>query len=498
MSSTFMGLELGKRALFAQQAALNTTGHNIANANTDGYTRQRAEMQATPAIPYPGMSNEAGPAQLGTGVEVNKISRLREDFLDVQFRGQNKDLGYYEAKSDTYTKIEGLLNEPSDTGIANAMDQFWQGWEELSKTPDSSAARAVVVQRGAALAESFQYTKDSLDQMSSDLNNVIQVDVSNVNSLTEQIGALNDQISRLVPNNYQPNDLYDKRDALLDQLSKLVNIDVKPSTSGNGMVDVFVSNQPLVQGKTAKVVTYPSGGMANQISIDDGPSPVANPNNPVTLQSGELLGRIEAATTIIPNIKSKLTSLENEFVKQVNQLHSAQGQAYNLDDINNSSNQNQQTDGLNFFVDSSDPTNTNPDYTKSTNWVVNPTIVNNLNKIAAATTANAGDGTNALAIANLKTKNLTIDGSTATADDFYQNIIGRLGVDSQQAQRMQDNTQTLVNQVDNRRQSVSGVSLDEEMTNMIRFQQAYNAAARVVTTMDEVLDKVINGMGSTR
>lgn len=495
MTSTFMGLELGMSALFAQQTALNTTGQNIANANTDGYTRQRAEMQASPAIPYPGMNSGVGPGQLGTGVEVNQISRLRDDYLDVQYRQQNQDLGNYTAQADTYSKLEGLLNEPSSSGISNAMDQFFQGWQELSKTPDSAAARAVVVQNGVSLAETFQYTNDQLDQMSSDVNNVIQTDVSNVNSLTQQIGALNDQISRLVPNNYQPNDLYDKRDVLLDQLSKLVNIDVKPSNGGNGMVDVFVGNQAIVQGKTANNVTYQSGGNTNQISIN---------GSPVTLQSGDLLGRIEDATKIIPDIKGKINTLENEFVSQVNNLQS-KGNILNGT-----------TSNLYFFVDQKDVNQNNvnqsynvsntpqtgidmastTDESQQVNWVVNPDILNNLNNIAAATSSNAGDGSNALAIANLQTTVLSFNGTSATAGDYYQNVIGQLGVDSQQAQNMQNNTQTLVNQVDNQRQSVSGVSLDEEMTNMIRFQQAYNAAARVVTTMDAVLDKVINGMGT--
>jgi flagellar hook-associated protein 1 FlgK len=477
MTSTFMGLELGKRALFAQRAALNTTGNNISNANTEGYTRQRAEMQATSEIPYPGMSNDVGPAQLGTGVEVNRITRLRDDFLDIQFRHQNDDLGYYEARSDTFAKIEGLLNEPSESGIAHAMDQFWQGWEELSTSPDSLATRAVVAQRGVALAETFQFTYDSLDQMSADLNNVIDVDVNQINSITKQIGAINEQIARLVPHDYQPNELYDKRDLLLDQLSKLVPIDVKPSTDGSGMVDVFISNQSqtLVKGKTENTVTYPSGGGgANQISITDATTgTVAD----VTLVSGELLGLIESTTKIIPELKLKLENMVAEFTTQMNNTHSS-GK-----DLNG-------TAGLDFFIDS--------DPSPATKWVVNSAITSDLDKIAAATTNSVGDGSNALAMANLKKSVLTIGGSSATVDDYYQNIIGQLGVDSQQANRMQSNTQLLVNQVDNNRQSVSGVSLDEEMTNMIRFQQAYNAAARVVTVMDDILDKIVNGMGITR
>src|SRR5688572_30105136 len=150
MASTFHGIEVGKRALFAQQSALSTTGHNIANANTLGYTRQRAEMQATSAIPYAGMQNDKSPAQLGTGVEVTKLVRLREEYLDVQYRGEIKNVGYWEAKSDTYIKIEEILNEPSNVGLAYTMDEFWKGWQELAKNPESVAARAVVRQRGVA------------------------------------------------------------------------------------------------------------------------------------------------------------------------------------------------------------------------------------------------------------------------------------------------------------------------------------------------------------
>jgi flagellar hook-associated protein 1 FlgK len=248
------------------------------------------------------------------------------------------------------------------------------------------------------------------------------------------------------------------------------------------MVDVFVSGQPLIQGKTANAVTYPSnGGGADQISIVDQNGAGQN----VSLQSGELLGRIEAANHIVPNLLDNIKQLQDEFSKQVNAIHSS---GYNLDDIASiKNNPTSSPDKLDFFT-----TNANGD------WVVNPDIMQSLNKIAAGTTASVGDGTNAQAISDLKNKVFSINNSTSTLGDFYQNIIGQLGVDSQQAQNMQGNTQTLVNQVDSRRQSVSGVSLDEEMTNMIRFQQAYNAAARVVTVMDQVLDKVINGMGAVR
>ncbi|HJV44985.1 MAG TPA: flagellar hook-associated protein FlgK [Bacillota bacterium] len=482
MTSTFFGLELGKRGLYAQQAALYTTGHNISNANTEGYTRQRAEMQATNAIPVPGMSVDKSPAQMGTGVEVNKITRLREDFLDDQYRGENKKLGYWEAMGDTYTKIEEITNEPSENGIANAMDQFYASWQELAKNPESSAARSVVRQRGVALAESFQFVNNSLEDMKTDLDNVISTKVDDINSIATQIKDLNDQISRIVPNNYEPNDLYDKRDLLLDKLSKLVDINVTNST--NGMINVTVgsSQTSLIQDRTA-----------NKLSVDStGKVSIEGETSETTLTSGELLGRIESRYNSIPDFQNKLDSLVSEFANQVDALHSS---GINLADINNKAST---PANLDFFVPSSGTT------INAGNIAVNSSILNSLDNIAAATSSSQGDGQNAQKIADLKFDSslLFTDPdtptniyATSTADDFYQNMIGQLGIDSQQAQGMQENSQVLLNQVDNRRQSVSGVSLDEEMSNMVRFQQAYNASARVVTTMDEILDKVINGMG---
>lgn len=484
MASTFHGLEIGKRGLYAQQLALTTTGHNIANANTEGYSRQRAEMQATSAIPYPGINTDTTPAQLGTGVQVEKLVRLREDYLDVQLRGENKYLGYWEAKSDTYTKIEEMFNEPSDNGLAFAMDEFWKGWEELSKNPDSSAARAVISQKGVALAETFNYLSSSLDEMQTDLKNVIITKTNQVNSLAEQISSLNDQISRVVPHNYQPNDLYDQRDLLIDQLSKIVNVKVSQPDSKNGMVDIYVGTEPIV-----------SGIKANKFSIDfDQTSGLVNPDsikiggNQVNLDSGELLGRIESygllgkeSSSIIPTFKNKLNDLVKTFTGAVNEVHE---KGLSLENINGSS-----IPAVKFFIGDT-----------AESLVVNPAILNSLDKIAAAKVevdgkSSTGNGKNAEEIAKLKFVNLTFGDSTSTADDFYRNIIAKLGIDSQQAERMKDNSEVIIHQVENRRQSVSGVSLDEEMTNMIRFQQAYNAAARMVTVMDQCLEKVINGMG---
>jgi len=484
MTSTFLGLEIAKRALYAQQSALSTTAQNVANANTDGYTRQRAEMQATTPLPNAGMNVDKTPGQMGTGVEVTKLVRLRDDYLDVQYRGQNKDLGYYDAKSDTLSKMEELLNEPSDNGLAETMDSFFNSWQELQKEPDSASNRAVVAQSGTAVAETFNYISDSLDQMQGDLKNVITSKVDEVNSLAKQIGSLNDQISRLVPNNYEPNDLYDQRDLLIDQLSNLTGVNVIKHQD-TGMVDITVGTEYLVQGKNAKSLSvgYDSDGLVD-------PSQTKIDGNTVTLDSGELLGRMESygiegsdSGASIPNLRAKINDLAMTFANKVNEV---QESGLNLENLNGSG-----TASPAFFTG-----------TSIKDLSVNSDIMNNLNLIAAAKeespgVSSSGNGENAKAMAAIKSTSLGFATATTTTNDNYQNIIAQLGIDSQESQRMSDNTNVIVQQVDNRRQSVSGVSLDEEMANMIKFQQSYNAAARAVTVMDECLDKVINGMGRT-
>lgn len=505
MTSTFHGIEVGKRALFAQQAALSTTGHNIANANTIGYTRQRANMQATNPISIPGMSSY----QLGTGVDVNKIERLRENYLDIQYRTENKNVGYWEAKSDTLSKLEGLLNEPSDNGLAYVMDQFWSSWEELAKNPDSASARSVVRQRAIAVAETFNYMSSSLDAIKDDLKLVISTKATDVNSISKQISSLNDQIARLEANQYEPNDLYDQRDLLIDQLSKIV--DVQVTKKDNGMVDISVGGKALVSGNRYKemevvydddvnpdhvagvIIKEPGENLSqlDKLNALDGSS--------VSLTSGELLGRIESFGTAdggtIPNLQKNLDEFAKAFAKQVNDIHA---KGYYIQ--NNSGTislipaSGKDADGndyvINFFTG-----------TTAKDLAISADIKGSLDKIAAAgdegnNSSSSGNGQIAQAIAKLKNEGtITINGTTTTLSDFYRNMIGQIGIDSQEAQRMQGNSEVIIQQVESRRQSISGVSLDEEMANMIKYQQAYNAAARMVTAMDQCLDKVINGMG---
>jgi flagellar hook-associated protein 1 len=511
MRSTFHGLETARRGMFTQQSALYTTGHNIANANTPGYSRQRVNFEQTEPYPAASLNRPQIPGQMGTGVKAGSVQRVREGFLDLQYRGENNKLGYWEARADALKKMEDIINEPSDSGLAKTMDQFWQSLQDLSVNPENEGARSVVRQRGLAVVETFHYLADSLTAIQNDLANQISVTIKEINSIAEQLYKINQQIGEIEPHGYLPNDLYDERDRLLDELSNLVNIKIEPKSSGgnalpiaDGIYDVYIVDDSgnqylLVDGnqsyKTISIqpsnVSYPETptGPVNNLALDGITIPFTS--------SGKLKGLIEAfgyvngpdVKGIYPEMLAELDKLAYSFAKRFNEVHQ---QGYTLNPSN--------PGGL-FFEDLAQVAGAAKAIQLSSN-------INDLNNIAASSQPNEpGNGLNAIKLANVKNSNftnlqdpapdpsITYPITSGTLQSYYEGMIGKLAVDAQQANRLMNNSEVLRQSVEERRQSVSGVSLDEEMTNMIKFQHAYNAAARNITVIDEMLDKIINGMG---
>ncbi|ADU95610.1 flagellar hook-associated protein FlgK [Geobacillus sp. Y412MC52] len=527
MLSTFHGLEAARRGMMAQQAALYTTSHNIANANTEGYTRQRVQLQPTPPFPTPGLNRPNIPGQMGTGVEASSVERVREYFLDIQYRGENSKLGYWEARADAVSKMEDIMNEPSDSGLAKTMDQFWQALQDLSTHPENEGARSVVRQRGLAVVETFHYLSNSLAQIRTDIGTQIGTTVTEINSLLNQISALNERIAEIEPNGYLPNDLYDERDRLVDQLSQYMEIGVeKHPTGGNalpmaeGTYDVYVMNGSakvyLVQGRNAASVSFPDGSDVDGDGVKEMPpaSGVNALNIGITavsfssLPNGKLRGLIEGygyqtgtdasgqpiVKGLYPDMLSNLDKLAYTFGTVFNAVHQ---QGYGL----NGSTKRPFFDGIGAVSGAAKTIKLAAD-------------IDDLANIAASTkSGETGNGNNAINLANVRSlllSNATVslqDGisvnlaslnlplSSGTVETNYQGWIGQLGVDGEQANRMKTNSETLRQSVEEKRQSVSSVSLDEEMMNMVKFQHAYNAAARQITVIDEMLDKLINGMG---
>ncbi|WP_456277627.1 flagellar hook-associated protein FlgK [Bacillus sp. AK128] len=532
MVSTFHGLETARRGMTTQQQALYVTGHNISNANTPGYSRQRVNFEQTESYPAPSTNSPMIPGQIGTGVKAGSIQRVRDQFLDSQYRSENNKLGYWDNRSNGIQQMEDILNEPSEDGLAATLDRFWSSLQDLAVQPEDSGARSVVRQRAISVTETFQYYHNSLDTIRKDLQKEIGTSEDEVNTLLRQINGINKQIGQIEPHGYLPNDLYDERDRLVDQLSQLVNVRMEKVPSG-GMAN------GLAEGKLNIYLADPQGGLANgPVKLVDGQaytnlSIKANYQDPTVSDSpvssisfldeaGDTVhsysasefvnktsginGKINALVEMYgyqngafvkgeyPEMLDSLDKMAYTFAVAFNAQHAA---GESLKEISNPGT----LDNFGFFTLTIPGAPANDWQGASKTIAVSNEIQSDTDFIAASFDGNAGDGTNAYKLAEVKdlplsyTNPSTTGGETKSLQGFYQEIIGRMGVNGIESNRMKNNATTLRDTVQYNRDSVSNVSLDEEMTNMIKFQHAYNAAARNITAVDEILDKIINGMG---
>lgn len=504
MRSTFMGLETNKRGLFVQQTALYTTGHNISNANTLGYSRQRVNMQATQGYPFPGLNSPKYPGHLGTGVEADSIQRIRDQFIDRQYRQETNKLGYWESTQKSITQMEDIMTEPSEFGINQAFTDFWKSMEDVIDNPKDTAGRQVMISKAEALAESFNYMDKQLKLIQGNIGNELSVSTDKVNSILKQIAAVNKQIEAVEPNGYVPNDLYDARDLLVDELNEYIPVSIEMVKSGglassvaegtmtikfNGMelvngnkyahINAMDSNNQLVDGEVDTLATGEFNEFAGFAisAIDDPPVATTTVNvtyNQLDTAKGKLLSLVDAyghsgGQGLYPEMLKNLDVLVKDFVDAFNAQHNA---GFDLNGNNPT---------MDFFSGDS-ARNIKVEITKP-------------EEIAASSkTGEEGNNENIRLLAALQS---TTRGAlqNGTFQSYYKSLVGKLGVKGQEAIRNEFNSGTLHLQIANSRASMSSVSLDEEMTNMITFQQAYNANARMITVVDETLDKIINGMG---
>ncbi|MBS4200397.1 flagellar hook-associated protein FlgK [Bacillus sp. FJAT-49732] len=487
MRSTFMGLETSKRGMYTQQSAIYVTGHNIANANTPGYTRQRVNFEQTTPYPAASLNRPQIPGQLGTGVKDGTIERIRDRFVDEQFRSENNKFGYYEALAKSISQIEDVMNEPSDNGLSKAMAQFWQSLQDLSTNPENEGARRVVIQRGTAVVETFQYLSRSLTTLRNDTKKELDATVREINNLATQIASINKQISEVEPHGYLPNDLYDERDRLIDQLSKLVPIETTDIHYGGNSLAIADGgrNVFIVDGKGNRINLVQGNGTTELKDIE---------NLSLSEGKGKLAalmyayGNEDDGTGLYTEILDQLDKYAYSFAKVFNAVHK-EGFDLNGDE------------GVDFF------SFTDPNSYKGAAGSIKVAITLP-SQVAASSVANEkGNGQNALDLG--KVKDLVISNSkvtighttldleieSGTLQSFYEGLIGVIAVKGQQANRLYYNTGVLLNSVENNRKSISEVSLDEEFSNLIQFQHAYAASARMISVVDEMLEKIINGMG---
>jgi len=521
MRSTFHGLETSKRALLTTTVVMQTVGHNIANAATEGYSRQRVNLTETRPIEAPGFQRSAQPGMIGTGVEYDSITRVRDSYLDLQYRRENALLNSWDVRSTVLASIEAIINEPSDTGLRAVLDKFWNSWEVLNRDPMLLSARVDVVGAAVNLADTLNHIGTSLTNLENDLNGDIAKAVLEANDLIQNIARLTDIIRRAEALGDNANDYRDQRDLLIDKLSNLIDVQVTETTDGNFTIvagGVTVVNNTEFTLLTDAVAASATGGKLHGITqaLNDiqrtrdqlnamvdtmmrGTIRVRLENgyvtsrdmtalNDVTLEDGTV---IPAGSTIPAG--SRIASPVEFEVEGFNGLHRL---GYSLSDP--------ATSDIPFFVTSDGSAAFTLD-----NIRVNSVIQNDTSMIAASGKYETVNGVNitikgnsdiAHALASLRDAKFQFPTSltsltSGTIDDYFRAAVSDVGTRAANAERNHLNQADLVHSVQLRRQSVSGVSLDEEMVELIKFQHAYNAAARNMTVVDEMLDRIINHMG---
>lgn len=623
MSNSFSGIEIGKRSLLAQSQSITTAGHNISNADTEGYSRQRVNVTTFNPIYRPDLSRAETPGQIGQGVSVESIERVRDELLEKRIVAQSNQESYWKTRENYYVMIEGVYNEPADISIRTNMDKFWQSWQELSLYPESKAARQAIISRGESLVNSIHQRNNALVGIGNILNGDIEATVEQVNSYSKQISELNIEIVKSKAMGDNPNDLLDRRDLLTEKLSNLINITTDNRDSDEFMI--HVDGKILVQGgkyRSFDLETVTDGTGYSKVVWSD-------TKEDASFSGGSLGALIGLRDEDLRNELQSLNTMTMNFVDLVNDVHR------NAIGANN-------TTGLDFFVEQPYVTNALGNYDRNGDGVedtsmifsmtgsneLNPqdqvgiegvitlsgkngnveipyfptdtveTVINRINDstsevkayldrnnelVLKATTsedssnpdfviryvedsghflagyagilngsgeenaytfdvanavenltgntqfsvapvlnpsgyvainpalqldvmsvaasypdvagfAESGDGRAANDIASLRNSSVMI-GENKTFDDYFAESVTNVALKGEQAQLNYESQIAIMSDLRAMRDSISGVNIDEELADIIKFQHGYNAAAKFITVVDELLDTVINRLG---
>jgi flagellar hook-associated protein 1 FlgK len=544
--SFWVSLETGVRALRAFQMALQTTQHNLANAATPGYSRQRALLE--PTLPY-----LAPEGFIGTGVQVGTFERVRDRFVDYHLQTETATSGRWTAMQKIYSQLEVVFSEPTERAFASVMNAFWNSWEDVSNDPTDMVARSNLVQQAGTLADGFRQMHQRLNDLRLNVDREIRAQPQAINDMAKKIAQINYQIQSVEHRSIKANDLRDTRDKLIEQISEIVNVQVLESD--NGSVNLYIYGHPLVFEKNAFEVTAADRAgsappMAELRWRDSGEL--------VNARNGRLKALYDMRDTVIPDSIAVINQLATGFIQRINAQHlSGMGldgtsrivgaldfpgvlssdRTFHLNDIpvnvmagddltsivariNNESARTGVTasvsgarlvlsvapgssrairvtgdaDGLMEDLGIINPFFTGTD---ASDIEVSSAVREDPARIAASRSGAPGDNENALAIIALKNA-LTMNTGSATFSDFYNNAVARIGMGSQEAARSVENTGLVLEQLENLRESVSGVSTDEELLKMLQYQRAYEAAARLISTADSMLDTLINRTGAGR
>lgn len=622
MANSFAGIEIGKRSLMAHSTQIQTAGHNISNADTEGYSRQRVIVKSFEPIYRPDLERAMVPGQIGQGCDVESINRIKDELLESRIVEQKNVESYWETRDKYYSMIESVYNEPNDVSVRTNMDKFWQGWQELSTYPESDAARLAVVVRGQTLTNSIQQQYKSLRGIGDQINGDIEAVVKQVNDLSRQIASVNGEIVRSKGLGDNPNDLMDRRDLLVEKLSSLINVTVTQKDPDEFMV--HTDGQIIVQGSLARQIEtvgqLDNNGYGKLMWSDtklDAEFHGGTLGALVELRDKDIRTEIQSLNTMSLNFadlvndvhrnaigKNNTTGLDffvqHDFVENVNGNYDRNGDGvedtsyifrmtgtnalkmqeqiglsgtmtingasgnidvayFSTDTVEDVINRINDSNGeVKAYLDrnsclvlkaTSSKGMENPDFVIrhvedsgmfltgysgilqgsgadnaydfnranavdvlagaqfSVSPVLNPSayievnglIQNDVSSVAAAFKNSQGfaepsDGRAAVEMAAIRNTKIMI-GSQRTFDDYFADTITNVGLKGEQAQNQLATQNKIIGDLRDLRDSISGVNIDEELADIIKFQHGYNVAAKFISVQDELLDTLINRLG---
>lgn len=518
------GLNAAVSGIFASKQSLYVTSHNMANVNNKTYSRQLTTQEATsPDRLY-------GVGMIGTGTTITDIYRVRDQYLNTKYWNENGKHGTWESRMNSIKDIETSFNEPTDAAIRKSMDEFFKAVDQLSTGPSAYANRSFFRESVTTFSRQFNELSSKLYTIQKELNLQVNTKVEQVNDFAFQISDLNKQIAQFELDSTKANDLRDKRDAIVDQLSKIVNVETRES---NGKFQVNLGGITLVDHTYHNALEIKS--IENQVNPSEKLSKIVWSSNGLDFRptDGELKGILEVRgdgtldgvgsgennARGVAYYVNRLNEFASTFALKMNTMHE-KGYGLNgstglymmtvdgksTDEIKNITIDVGGTPKKIGDLDLSDEKSADylalQDYYRKNfradNISLSKDITDNLDNIAAADAPNGQEnGKNFLEILGARENKKFFDSPTAQGqpDDFLKAIISAVAVDSQQAQRMEKNEATIIKNILQRRMSDSGVSQDEEAANMVKFQHAYNANAKMINTMDQIFGVIVNQLG---
>lgn len=541
MRESFFGMNIAIRGLYTAQRGLDVVNHNLANVNTPGYSRQVAIQNASRP-----MSLSDGSGMLGTGSDISGIIRMRDEYIDYKYWSESNFAGEWEARNKLFSEMEATFNEPSESGFTTILSEYFSSLQELAKDPSSTAVRALVTERGVTLTKYFNSTSAHFEKLQGDINNMIRTKTEEINSYAVQIQQLNRQIYSAELDGSSANDLRDKRTLLVDKMSRIINVDANEivtgklpdgkdekryviTISGKALIDHFeLSKLAVVQRKNTEKLNPEDIDNLYTVGWEDG--------NSLNVKSGEMRGYLDIrdgnegrnSSPLYKGIPYYLNRMDN-FVRtfamvlnegyiDINQdgvIQPSEDTAGHADGWSSDPDKTGPllpSTGIRFFTrldgngkrmssasfinNAIGPAAIMSRYEQMTarNFSVSDELTENPAFFAASdTSGEAGNINNLNAI--IKFRHNSEMFSEGSPEDYMKSLVATLGIDAQQASRYSTNQLAMVRQLENRRLSDSGVSIDEEMANLIKYQQAYGAAAHMINTMAEIYENLVNRVG---